>query len=896
MLRLLQQPMRKCRAFAARLLGLLRARRADADFAAELEAHVALHTEDGVRAGFTPENARRQALIKLGGAEQALQAQRERRTLPWLENFAQDLRYSLRTLRRSPGFTATAVLTLALGIGACTAIFSMVYAVLLRSLPYGDPGRLVYLFTPDPSLHLPPEIFSPTNADFFDIQRENRLYSNMSFVGQSAVNLAGQGAVERIGAARVDENFFSTLEAYPEWGRAISTGDQLQGHDHVAVISHALWQSMFAGSPDVLKDSISLDSVNYRIVGVMPPEFGYPHGTDIPYGNAEVKTTETWIPLALTPQQKADRDNASADAAIARLRPGVTIREAQSELGIIEARLDKLHMPLLQGCGALVKSFLDIVVGPVRPLMNLLLGAVILVLLIACGNTASLLLARASDRLRELGVRAALGAKRSRIARQLLTESLLIGVGGGAIGVVLAWLFLQVLPSLNPGNISRLGEASLDARVLLFAVAVSVLASVLSGILPALTVSRLDVTGLLGGSSRAIAGKHSRVQSALIVAEAAMVVVLMASAGLLIRSYINIASVSTGFSRSTVSMKISLDEHPGVTSQQQAAQRSAFFHSLIARLGALPGVSDAGAINYLPLSGSESLDTIWVDGYANRKDQLAEGRSITPDYFRAMGIPLIAGRAFTEADVSSHAHVVIVNQRFAQIYFAGRNPIGGRVGGDNRHWDTVVGVVADVRHFSLEEAPEPQFYHPDYGGFDSAYIAVRSTLPSRTVAAEARAVVRTIDPSVAVADVHTMGELESEASAQRRFQTTLLTLFAGVALLLALAGIFGLMSYSVSRREREVGIRMALGAQRGDVMLLVLGNAALLLGLGLTIGFGCAWFAVGVMKSFLFEVGGHDPLTLCIACVLLAMFGLLAAIVPARRAASVDPMQALRAE
>ncbi|MGH9604733.1 MAG: ADOP family duplicated permease [Terracidiphilus sp.] len=892
----MRNAMRWLRAFWMRLGGVVRGRSADANFAAELEAHVAMHTEDGIRARLSPEEARRRALVMLGGVEQTRQAQRERRTLPWLENLIQDLRYGVRTLRRSPGFTVTAVLTFALGIGACTAVFSVVNAVLLRSLPYGDPSRLVYLYTPIPSLHLPPEIFSPFNADFFDIQRESRSYSDMSIVDQSTFNLASQGAIERIGAARVDANFFSTLEAYPEFGRAIDTGDQLQGHNRVADISHALWQSMFSGSPDVLKDSISLDGKEYRIVGIMPPEFGYPHNTEIPYGNADVKTTQVWIPLALTPQQKAEREGSNGDAVIARLRPGVTIRQAQSELAAIMTRLDKLHAGFFQGSGALVKSFLGTVVGPVRPLMNMLLGAVLLVLLIACANAASLLLARASDRLRELGVRAALGARRSRIARQLLTESLLIGMAGGAIGVALAWIFLRILPSLNPGNIPRLNEASLDGRVLLFAVGVSLLTSIISGILPALTVSKLDVTGLLNSSGgHAIAGKHSRTQCALIVAEAAMVVVLMACAGLLIRSYINLESVNTGFSRSTVSMKISLDEHPGATPEQSWARRVAFFRGLIARLSALPGVAGAGAVNDLPLSGSDSISIVWVDGYANRNDQWAEARTITPDYFRAMGTPLIAGRAFTEDDISGGAHVAIVNQRFAKIYFANRDPIGGRISGDNKHWDTVVGIVADVRHSSLEAAPLPQTYHPSYE-FDSAYIAVRSTLPPQTVAAEARAVTKTIDPNVAVADVHTMGELESEASARRRFQTTLLTLFAAIALLLALAGIYSLMSYSVSRREREMGIRMALGAQRRDVMLLVLRNAAILLSLGLAIGLGCAWFAARIMKAFLFEVGDHDLATLSIACALLAVCGLLAAFVPARRAASVDPMQALRAE
>ena len=888
-------PLRRLRALCLRLIGPFRARGADADFAAELESHIAMHTEDGIRAGLSAEEAHRRALIVLGGAEQTRQACRDRRSLPWLETLAQDLRYGLRTLRRSPGFAITAVSTLALGIGACTAIFSVVNAVLLRSLPYGDPARLAYIYTPNPSFHVPPEVFTPTNADFFDIARQSRSYSSMALFGQSVFNLASQGRVQRIGAARVDGSFFSTLESYPAFGRAITADDNQPGHHHVAVISHSLWESMFAASPQVLQDSLTLDGVEYRIIGVMPPEFGYPHDTEILYGNASIKTTQIWIPLALTPQQKALRDDSNADGAIARLRPGVSIRQAESELRTIMARLDKLHNPRMRGWGALIESFVGTAIGPVRPLMFLLLGAVLLVLLIACANAAGLQLARASDRLRELGVRAALGARRSRIARQLLTESLLLGLAGGAVGVALAYIFVRVLPLFSPGNIPRLGQASLDVRVLLFTVAVSVITSAMSGILPALAVSRLGLTDILKTGNLSVAGSHSRTQSALIVAEAAMVVVLMTGAGLLIRSYIRVESVDAGFSRSTVSMNISLNERPGISPPRRAALRSAFFHHLIEKLKALPGITDAGAVNDLPLSGSESLSVVLVEGFANRKNQLAEARSITPDYLRAMGIPLAAGRFFTESDVSGAARVAIVNQRFAAIYFANRNPLGARISGDGQQWETVVGVVGDVRHGSLEEAPEPEIYSPTYE-FRSAYVAVRSTLPPRTVAAEARAAVKTLDPDVAVADVRTMGQLESQASALRRFQTTLITVFAAIALLLALAGIYGLMSYSVSRRKRELGIRMALGAQRAHVMMLVLRNASVLLGLGMLAGLACAWFAARVIQAFLFEVSDRDPATLLTVCVLLAACGLLAAFVPARRAASADPMQALRAE
>jgi predicted permease len=882
--------MGKLRAFALRLLGLFRVRHADDDFTAELESHIALHTDAGIRAGLTPEEARRQALIRLGGAEQTRQVHRERRTLPWIDSLLQDTRYGLRTLRRSPGFTITAVLTLALGIGACTAVFSLVNAVLIRSLPYGDPQRLVYLFTPNPHIPAPPDVMTPSYADFYDLKRQSHSFADMSAFVQATFNLRLGGSVDRVSAARVDERFFSTLQSAPELGRAIGADDNQPGHDKVVVLSHSLWRSMFAGSMDILDRSLLLNGVSYKIVGVMPPSFQYPSNFDLPYGNT-LPATHIWIPLALTAGQKANRDMSNNDV-IARLLPGVSVSQAQSEMATIMVRLDKLHSDEFgRGWGALVKAFLDRALGPVRRLMWLLLAAVSLVLLIACGNAASLLLARAANRMRELGMRVALGAGRSRIIRQLLTESLLIGIAAGVLGVGLAALFLRFLPHLDPGNIPRLNQASLDTRVMFFTVSMCLLTSLLTGILPALAVSRLNpVDFLSSGAGSGVTGTHSRSQSTLIVAETALVVVLLACAGLLIRSYLNLISVDTGFSPSTVTMNIGLDAH-----YAQPQQRNAFLRNLIGKIGALPGVQKVGAINYLPLTNTESIGSFLVDGFANQKDQMTEGRSVTPQYFSAMDIPLIAGRFFTDADISSAAWPTIVNQRFAEVYFAHRNPIGGRISTDDNHsqWSTVVGVIGDVRHTSLEEAPQPQMYSP---GYEGGTIAVRSVLPPATVASEIRATLKGMDPGAALTDVHTMGDLVSEASARRRFQAWLLTVFSAIALFLAMVGLYGLMAYSVSRRTRELGIRMALGAQRRDITLLVLNQAAFLLGSGLTVGLACAWIATQAIKAFLFGVKEHDPATIVWACALLAICGFVAAMVPARRAASVDPMRALRTD
>jgi predicted permease len=885
---------RRLRAIIMRVRGLFTARRDNGDFEAELESHIALHTDEGIRNGLAPAEARRQALIRLGGAEQIHQAHRESRTFPWFESLMQDIHYGLRTLRRTPGFTITAVVTLALGIGSSTAIFSLVNAVLIRSLPYGDPERLVYLFTPNPHLKIPAEVICPSYADFFDLKQQSKSYADMTAFEQAQLTLTAHSAVQRIGAARVDERFFATLESAPELGRAIDADDNQPGRDKVVVISHSLWQSMFGESANVLHQSLQLNGASYLIIGVMPSEFEYPFNSDLPYGNPQIKSTNLWVPLALTSKKKMQR-SPDADVTVARLRPDVTIRQAQTEMSGIMAGLDRLDSgDDLKDWGALVESFTGISIGPVRPLMRLLLGAVLLVLLIACGNAANLMLARASGRVRELGVRAALGAGRYRIVRQLLTESLLIGLAACAVGMALAWLFLRVLPYFDPGNIPRLNEASLDLRVLLFTLAASLFTSVLAGILPAWNGSRLQLNEVLKTQgARGQTGGHSRIQGTLIVVQAAMVVVLLAAAGLLIRSYINVMSVDTGFSTSTLTMNLWLDP----SHLRPPAERALYFKSLMDKMRSLPGVTAAGAVDSLPLTHSENLSFFWVDGFANQKDQLAEGRKVTPQYFSAMQIPLIAGRLFTDADTSSTVRSAIVNERFAKTYFAGRNPIGARISSDENHqqWNTVIGVVADVRHTSLEELPQPQIYHPSYD-FDGDWVAVRATLPPSTTAAEIRAALKAFDSNLTVTHLQTMGDLESEATARRRFQTSLLTAFAAIALVLALVGLYGLMAYSVNRRTQEVGIRMALGAQRIDVMLLVMQNAAWLLGFGLIAGLVCTWITTRALKSFLFGVGDHDPLTILAVCSVLALCGLISAFLPARRAASIDPMQALRSE
>jgi putative ABC transport system permease protein len=862
----------------------------------ELEEEMRFHRTEAERsfaeAGISAEHARRAAARQFGNI--TLLKQRSLEAISFrFETVLQDLNYALRQMRKSPGFTALILLTLALGIGACTAVFSLVNAVLLRSLPYGDPGSLVYLYTPNPNIPIPAEVLAPGYADFADLKRQSQSFANMTAFAQATFSISAQSSVDRIGAARVDSNFFNTLQSAPLLGRTITSDDTQSGHDKVAVISHALWQSMFNGDADILTRSVQLDGVNYRIVGVMKPAFAYPQFSDLPYGTASIKATQVWLPLALTPQQRTSREPGDNNA-IARLKPGVSLQQAQAEMSAIMSRLDKLHTGVFRGSGALIEHFLDTAIGPVQRLMWILFGAVCLVLLIACGNAANLLLARATNRMRELSVRAALGAGRGRIVRQLLSESLLIGSAASLLGIGLAWLFLRALPLLDPGNIPRLNTASLDLRVLAFTLIVAFGTSVLTGILPALAVSKLGLNNFLSsGNSRSVAGGHSRSQSALIIAETALVVVLLACAGLLLRSYINVQSVDTGFSQGTVTMTL----WPEARYRNQQADRSPYFKPLLDKVRALPGVTAAGAVSNLPLSNTESVGFFQVEGYPNVDGQLVEGRSVTPQYFSAMSIPLIAGRGFTDSDANYGTQPTIVNQRFVQAYLGHRNPIGARISTDDDHkqWNTIIGVVADVRHSNLEEQPKPQVYHANFD-FGEASLAIRSTLPAHTIVDEVRSALKAAAPNLAITDIHTMGDLVSEASAQRRFQTSLLAVFAGMALLLALVGIYGLMAYSVTRRTQEMGIRMALGAQRNDVVLLMLRNAASLLGIGLVIGLACAWAATHAIRSFLFGLSEHDPITIVAVCAVLAIGGFAAAYLPARRASSIDPMQALRAE
>ncbi|HUN86098.1 MAG TPA: ABC transporter permease [Terracidiphilus sp.] len=884
-----------------RLRALFRREQVDTELDEELRDHLECQTEKYIRSGIAPQEARRRARIALGGAEQIRQQCREARGTRLVENSLQDLRYCIRSLSRNRVFTIVFILTLALGIGSCTAIFSLMTAVLFPPLPYGDVGRLVYLTTPNRDIpQVPPEAFVPSNADFADLKHDSHSFSSMTQFEQQRIKL--NGTAVSVGGVKVDGDFFTTLQVQPELGRGITAEDNQPNNDGVVVISYSLWPQLFAASRAVLGKPLQLDGKAYRIIGVMGPGFNFPHKTEVDYGDSHIDATDVWIPLALTAKERADRGLGGDAYVLGRLRKDISVKQAEGELNTIMTRLDPLHdsSTFTQGWYAYIKSMQSTMEGSARPLMNLLMGSVLFVLLIACANAANLLLARSSNRTHELGVRATLGAGRHRLLRQMLTESLLLGMGGGISGIALAWVFLRMLLRLDPGNIPRLSEATLNMRVLIFTFALTLLTSVAAGILPALASSRVNLVEFLksGGNTGAV-GSRNRLRSVLIVGEVAIVVVLLAGAGLLLRSYIKLEQVPTGFSSTTLSMRVD----PPASYTSKPAQNHAFFRTLLEQIGSIPGVEAAGAVNNLPFGLEKGVGSFWVEGYPNQNGQMVDGASVTSGYFSAMNMPMIEGRPFTEADETGSPNVVIINQAFAKRYFAGRDPIGKWILPNRpqtaepptKNVRIVVGVVADVHDWSMETPPQPQLYSPmtDSG---STYIVIRSVLRPKQVADSASAILHRIDSGVAFTNVHTMQELVSESTARRRFQTVLLAIFAAMALVLALVGFYGLLAYAVRQRTSEMGIRIALGASKGHVIALVLRQGFRLVASGLIFGLLAALALTRLLSSSLYDVSALDPLTFAAVPALLLLATFLACLIPARHAASADPMSILRAE
>jgi putative ABC transport system permease protein len=810
-----------------------------------------------------------------------------------MDSIIKDIRYGVRGLLKHPGFTGLIVITLALGIGASTAIFSIVDSVLLRRLPYPTASRIVAI----QELNQAGKRVQVTSANFLDWRAQNSVFEHLAAIKQTTSNLALSDHAERIELAQTNANFFDVFGIKPQFGRLFIPQDEQAGHEPVVVVSNALWQRRFGSDPSLVGKPITLDGKNYTVVGVAPAGFRYPD------------KTEVWIPpLKLVPELWPNQDVTQTRgmgylAAVATLKPGATLPQAASEMETITTRLRQQYPDTNNRRFNRVVSLHEHLVGDTNKLLWLLLGAVTFVLLIGCANVANLLLASGASRQKEMAIRTALGASRARVVRQLFTESTLLALTGGAVGLLVAYWGVAGITKLLPGDFPRLNEIHINVRVLAFTFAASVLTGILFGLVPALQISRPDVQEAIRETGRGVSGsrRQSRFRQALIVVEVALSVVLLVGAGLLFRSFLRLQSVNIGFvSEHVWTAKLT----PSGTNYKNQADYDKFYSQVLEKVSAVPGVQDAGVINTLPLDKGPTAG-FRIDGRpvtTPDKWPSANYRAVSPNYFRAMGIPVLQGRSYTDRDNTSSPLVMIVNQKLADEEFSGENPIGKRItfGSTNNNqpvWFEIVGVVANVRSLELREEPTAEVYFASLQDYWPAMsLVVRSNVDSPNLSASVRQIVNEVDKSVPVSNVQMMDHVVSASITQPRFNLFLLGLFSTVAMLLSAAGIYGVTAYSVTQRTHELGIRIALGAQVGDVLKMILGQGMAVIGVGLVIGLAAAFILVRLLRSFLFEVGEKDPFTFVAITVLLLLVALLACYIPARRATKVDPLEALRYE
>ncbi|MGB7921788.1 MAG: ABC transporter permease [Pyrinomonadaceae bacterium] len=805
----------------------------------------------------------------------------------------QDFRYGVRMLVKKPGFTVIAVIALALGIGANSAIFSVVNAVLLRPLPFDEPERLMQVWATNAKRG---QRSAPTSyLNFVDWRDQNRVFDHMAaYTGASAAFTYGE-TPEQLEGAGVTADLFKVLGTQPLLGRTLLSEDE-RPNSRVVVLSYGLWQRRFNGDPKIIGQQVKFDGDSTTVVGVMPKGFIFP---------LDRETPEFWVPL--DPQEAFNKERgANYLSVIARLKEGTTLEQAQAEMDTIGRRLEQEYPDKNTGKGIRLISLHENVVGNVRPALLVLLSAVGFVLLIACANVANLLLARASSRSREIAIRTALGASRARIIRQLLTESLLLSIVGGAAGLLLALWGVDVLGAAIPADIPRVKDVGLDASVLLFTIAVSLLTGILFGLAPALQASKPDFNEALkeGGRGSTEGLNRNRVRSLLVVSEVALSLVLLIGAGLMIKSFLQLLNVKPGFEPEHVlTANISLPPAKYADVEKQ----SAFFKQVIERTQQLPGVDSVAVIGPLPLTGSMIQNLVTIEGrppLAPGEKLVTNTRIASADYLRVMGIPLQRGRNVTEHD-DTGPDVFLVNETFARRFFPGEDPIGKRISLSIRPSPDkpdasgeIVGVVGDVKHQTLDKEAGPECYVPAMKYTDPYMTLVARTASSdpAQLTTALRGVVQQVDKDQPVADIRTMNQVLAQSVATRRFNMLLLGLFACIALLLAAVGIFGVMNYSVSQRIHEIGIRMALGAQGSDILRMIVGQGMILTLIGVALGLIAAYFLTRVMSGLLYGVSATDPLTFVGVSGLLVVVALLACYIPARRATKVDPMIALRYE
>jgi putative ABC transport system permease protein len=825
----------------------------------------------------------------------------------------QDLRLAVRLSLKSPAFTAITLLALALGVGANTVIFSAFDAVMLRPLPYNDPDRIVTVWDSFPKLGVAK--IGVAYANFADLKARTRAFDPLALYtagSTTGFNLTGLGGPERVQGARATADFFRALGVAPLHGRVLNREDEEVGRNHVAVLGYDLWRRDFGGDARVIGQHVRLNDEDYTVVGVMPPGFSFPSGAEMPAGQQFASATELWTPLTVpkTPAALGDRQ-VRGYRAVARLKPGVTVEQAQADTRAIIEQLVAEHPQENEGLDASVTTMRENQVGELRPAMLALLGAVGFVLLIACANIASLLLSRAAARRKEFAVRAALGASRGRILRQLLTESLLLAAVGGLLGLLLSAVALRLLVALAPANIPRLAEASIDLRVLAFTLAVSALTGLLFGLAPALHASRTDLFEAVkeGGRGTSGAGQR-RLRGLLVGAEVVLVFVLLIAAGLMLKSFRRLSEVAPGFDPSHVlTARVTL---PALS--YPTPKKLLFYRQLVAGLSQKPGVEAAALVRDLPLSGTDPRYGVTVEGRpreAQGDGYTVRDRIVSAGYFRAMGIPFKRGRDFDEHDDEHAPAVAVINESAARKMFPGEDPLGHvLVTGGNYAPDNcrIVGVVGDVKFGGLDSQPDPEVYvHylqlPEsfmQPGIGSMAVVVRGAGKATDLAGAVRQQVATLDAGLPVSSVTTMDEVLSGSLAPRRFDLLLLSLFAGAALALAAVGMYGVLSYWVAQRTREIGVRVALGARPSDIFRLVVFQAMTVvlaaLGVGALAALALARVLSGTLSGLLFGVRATDPATFAAVALLLACVALVACFVPARRAVRVEPTTALRSE
>jgi len=880
-----------------RLRSLARRGRVEEDLDKELRFHLEQQVEENLAAGLPPAEARHAALRKLGGVTQIQEECRDMRRTDYIEAFWRDLRYALRSLGKSPGFTVVIVLTLALSIGANSAIFSVIDGVLLRPLPYPEAGRIVRVF-----FHSATYPRFPLNPfDFRDFRARNRSFESLAGYTRADLQLSGAGQPERFTGFAVTAGFFRVLGLHPARGREFDANAEIPGNEQQVILSDRLWRNRFGADPNIVGRKITLDSRPFTVAGVMPP--GTEHPGNAYNGVAHGETVDLWWPFAFRgdPSQRGSHYL----EAIGRLKKGVTSTEAQAEMNALIAQLAREHPGALDGWQALTIPLYQEIVGPSERLLLVLLGAVGLVLLIACANAANLLLARATARQREIAVRTALGASRARLMRQMLTESLLIALIGGGLAMAIAVAGVRTLVALLPAGFPRADTIHVNAAVFAFTLLIALATGVLFGLAPALQAARTDVQDTLRGSGRGAGGSraHLRLRSVLVVGEVGLACLLLIGAGLMLRSFVNLLRADPGFRpEHLLTARVSL---PYATYKSIEAPR--FWGRLCASLDSIAGVRAAGIGTDLPWTGyDDNIGGLSIEGRKAPAGQDFHARYhvASPGYFRAVGIPLIRGRFFTVGDDMKAPLALIVNQSMARRYWPTEDALGKRITFDDhpkeKDWMTIVGIVGDVKDKPDSPAAEMALWWPieqsPVGVNNNMAVAMRGSSDPALLANDLRQAVRQLDPTLAVANIRPMDEIADANVSTPRFALFLVALFAGLALTLAAIGIYGVISYAVSQRTHEFGLRMALGAQAGDVRRLVLRQGVKLALAGVALGLAGALALGRVLWSLLYEVSAADPVTFTSVSVLAIAVAALACYLPARRATAVDPANALRSE